>query len=73
MGVGVIINNIVIISLHFEPLAELMEFSLGSQRAACLIHSYVFSSDTPQYIIIMAPETRHLGTTLALEIHHMEG
>lgn len=30
MGVGVIINNVLIISLHFEPLAELMEFSLGS-------------------------------------------
>lgn len=56
MGVGVIINNVLIISLHFEPLAELMEFSLGSQHAGCLIHSYVFSGDTPQYIIIMAPK-----------------
>lgn len=73
MGVGVIVNNILIISLHFELLAELMEFSLGSQCAGCLIHSYVFSRDTPQYIIIMAPETRHLGTTLALEIHHTGG
>lgn len=73
MSVGAIINNILIISFHFEPLAELMEFSLGSQRAGCLIHSYVFSRDTPQYITIMAPKTRHLGTTLALEIHHTEG
>lgn len=28
--------------MHFEPLAEPIEFSLGSQRAGCPIHSCVF-------------------------------
>lgn len=31
-----------------------------------------FSSDTPQYIIIMTNSTENLGVTLLLDIHHLE-